>query len=779
MSKDRRARRNNGQGNEPPIRWGLLLVLIAIGFALWLAITNSTYYLKLAQEITANLGLGIVFLTAFVAAAAFFARRYPSSLLSHWNRWLGSLAMTIASWGIVSLDPSWKVELLGGMPLGGRWAQSIVGSSLPLGVAIVSGMALLGLGLISPRYVLRFYIAASRAAVFAIWMALSFIWSLMKLLGRPLRRFKRLRQIPEVGSPLDRTGSPFATEEQVDNEAQRVPGYPPEVARRSAQPAKAPPAGLWERLSRIPPRPATVLQAKPITAAPEKEANTAVSAESRWSLPPISILDSGKEPSLNGSENDRKARVIEETLASFGIETQVVEINPGPTVTQFGLEPGWVYRHREVRDKDREGNPVIRQELISRIRVRVDAITARERDLALALAAPSIRIEAPVPGKSLVGIEVPNASFNTVSLRSIIESQPFRRLKAKSRLALALGRGTGGEEVASDLSQMPHLLIAGATGSGKSVCLNSVISCLLMHNTPDDLRLVLVDPKRVELVSFDGVPHLVTPVIVKTEKVAEILEWAIQEMDDRYRKFNLAGVRNLQGYNQKPTSNEKLPYILIAVDELADLMLNAPVDVEQKVVRLAQLGRATGLHLVLATQRPSVDVITGLIKANFPSRISFAVTSIVDSRVVLDYAGAEKLLGRGDMLFQAQDAQKPKRLQGTYVSDKEIERLTHFWIKQRAAHLYTAPLEELRASTTIPPKAPQDDPLLQRARELTLQYDRVSVNLIQRKLKVGSPKASKILERLEAEGLVSSAEPGKSRQVMAEPRPPSADQRTA
>ena len=313
------------------------------------------------------------------------------------------------------------------------------------------------------------------------------------------------------------------------------------------------------------------------------------------------------------------------------------------------------------------------------MRVRVGKIAALADDLALALSARTIRVQAPVPGKGFVGIEVPNDEIALVALRDLIESEAFKRLK--SPLRIALGLNVSGNAVAADLSVMPHLLIAGATGSGKSVCVNSLICCLLANNTPDDLRLVMVDPKRVELTGYNGIPHLLAPVVVDLERVVTVLQWVTREMDMRYHKLAEAGCRNIQEYNnrQVPRGEKKLPFLVVIVDELADLMMLSPDETERTVTRLAQLARATGIHLVIATQRPSVDVVTGLIKANFPARIAFAVASVMDSRVILDQPGAERLLGRGDMLFQAPDAPAPVRLQGVFVSESEIQRLVSYW----------------------------------------------------------------------------------------------------
>ena len=468
-----------------------------------------------------------------------------------------------------------------------------------------------------------------------------------------------------------------------------------------------------------------------------------------WQIPPVDVLDKPKEIELNREEMDKRARLIEEALDSYGVEGKVVQINTGPTVTQFGVEPGWVRRYRKVVDDKGEEH----QEEVSRTRIRVDRITALSNDLALALAAPSIRIEAPIPGKSMVGVEVPNSAFGSVSLRSVIESTSFQKMQAKTKLAVALGKGAGGESVAGDLTKMPHLLIAGSTGSGKTVCLDSIICCLLMHNSPDDLRLLLVDPKRVELVSFAEIPHLAFPVVVDTDKAVKVLRWLNVEMDRRYREFAKAKARNIELYNRDRAPGESMPYLVLVVDELADLMMAAFDEVEHTLCRLAQLARATGIHLIVATQRPSVDVVTGLIKANFPTRMSFAVTSQVDSRTILDTVGAEKLLGRGDMLYLPSEAGRPKRLQGTFVSDAEMERLVQFWAGQRRQEKAIVDLEQVGGPEGAGQKLAAADPMLAEARKLAAEHTQISASFLQRRLRIGYPRAARIMEELEMEGI--------------------------
>ncbi|HVP06179.1 MAG TPA: DNA translocase FtsK [Dehalococcoidia bacterium] len=498
-----------------------------------------------------------------------------------------------------------------------------------------------------------------------------------------------------------------------------------------------------------------------------------------WELPPIAALAEAADIEVRPIDNEARSQLIVDTLASFGVDARVVSVNQGPAVTQFGVEPGWEVKTRSVALKDergkqmfdREGKPLTKTEIVSKTRVRVNRITALANDLALALAAPTIRIEAPVPGKPIVGIEVPNTTMSLVSLRSVVESSAFQKVNHKSKLALALGKGVSGEPVAADLAKMPHLLIAGSTGSGKSVCINSIISCFLLHNTPEELRLVLIDPKRVELTTYNRAPHLAfSKVIVDMEEVVGTLQAVIHEMDSRYRRFAEAGVRNIEAYNKSPHASHKLPFWVVIIDELADLMMAAPYEVERQICRLAQLARATGIHLIVATQRPSVDVITGLIKANFPTRIAFAVSSQVDSRTIIDGVGAEKLLGRGDMLFMATDAAKPKRIQGSYVSDEEIEKIVDWWANDRFRHL--APdkldhlLEEAKGEQAEAEAKAEEDPLYEAARELAMEHSRISTSLLQRRLHIGYPRAARLIDMLEEEGVVSGAEAGQSRQVI-------------
>jgi S-DNA-T family DNA segregation ATPase FtsK/SpoIIIE len=485
----------------------------------------------------------------------------------------------------------------------------------------------------------------------------------------------------------------------------------------------------------------------------------------KWRLPPIDqIFEEGHELEISEAEIRQRVKVIEETLASFGVEVKVREINQGPAVTQFGLEPGF------MATKDAKGNPR---------RVRVSRIVSLTNDLALALSAAPIRIEAPIPGRPYVGVEVPNTTKNIVTLRSLMETERFQRMSGS--LKLALGQDVSGRPVIADLTAMPHLLIAGATGSGKSVCINAVVACLISTHTPETLRLLMIDPKMVELVNYNGIPHLLAPVVTELEKVVGVLSWATREMDRRYKLFVQESARNIVGYNEKMAKEgrEMLPYIVIIIDELADLMMLAPDEVERTITRIAQMARATGLHLIIATQRPSVDVVTGLIKANFPARIAFAVTSQIDSRVILDMPGAERLLGKGDMLYMAPDSAKLQRIQGVFVSDRELNRLVRFWCgsitapererrppEQAPTDLVQQPLWEEYKDLEKAATENRDDELLEKAVEVVREHGKASVSLLQRRLRIGYARAARLIDDLEEQGIIGADEGGKGRPVL-------------
>ncbi len=572
---------------------------------------------------------------------------------------------------------------------------------------------------------------------------------------------------------------------------------------------------------------------EPAQTAATAQAGNGQQAGYTWTLPSISeILESGTDLDLNNAAIREQVEIIEHTLESFGAPSTVVEINQGPTVTQFGVEPNYIHMRNGRRTK-----------------VKVGKISGLADDLALALAARSIRIQAPVPGKSYVGIEVPNPSKSLVSLRDIMEAEEYGKIK--SPLGMGLGQNVSGQPIVADLTTMPHLLIAGTTGSGKSVCVNGIITCLLMQNTPNDLKLVMIDPKRVELTGYNGIPHLAAPVVVEMDRVISTLQWALREMDNRYKQFADVGARHIVEYNKKISrrkDSEKMPYIVIIIDELADLMMLAPEDTERSVTRLAQLARATGIHLVIATQRPSVDVVTGLIKANFPARIAFAVASSTDSRVILDSTGAERLLGQGDMLFQKPDSPAPLRLQGCYVSDTELNKLISYWQRARRSATITAdsatPTRTAPAATTrsqarpadagppptlvpetpppAPPPSPQDartatvvattakrkttnkkkeplqqqplwkalqeeaaqpqyaDELMPEAIALVRKLDKASTSLLQRRFRIGYTRAARMIDAMEEMKIIGPPTgTSKAREVLppseAEPALPSSE----
>lgn len=464
-----------------------------------------------------------------------------------------------------------------------------------------------------------------------------------------------------------------------------------------------------------------------------------------WEYPDVSLLSDGPGDKADRGDVRKNADTIEKTLDSFGIKAQVVEVNPGPAVTQYAMRIA--------------------------LGTKVSKITSLASDLALALAAPTgqVRVEAPIPGRDLVSVEIPNRGLEFVTLKKMIVSDTMR--KAKSKLAVALGLDVSGNPLIGDIGKMPHVLVAGTTGSGKSVLLNSWICSLLYRATPAEVRLILVDPKRVELVGYNGVPHLLTPVIVEVDKILSALRWATAEMERRYKQFAEVGVRNIDSFNEL-SGFQALPYIVIFIDELADLMGYAPVEVEDTICRLAQMARATGIHLVVATQRPSVDVITGLIKANIPARIAFNVSSMVDSRVIIDMPGAERLLGRGDMLYVPPDQAKPMRVQGTFVSEKEVNKIVDFF--------KNAPVEVEYSDEVINQPAAAmkkggggggagsdgKDQLFEDALRLVCQYDKASASLLQRRLSVGYARAARILDQLEMAGIIGAGEGSKPRDVL-------------
>jgi DNA segregation ATPase FtsK/SpoIIIE, S-DNA-T family len=471
-------------------------------------------------------------------------------------------------------------------------------------------------------------------------------------------------------------------------------------------------------------------------------------------LPPLKLLLDEKKSRLDERTINQTAGLIEKTLDEFGIPAKVIGFRVGPTITQFAVQPGFI---------DKSTNEDEEQLL----KVRVSQIAALRKDLALALSAERLRIEAPVPGRPFVGIEVPNARVDVVRLRSILESEAFH--KVHSPLAIALGRDVSGHPVVADLGKMPHLLVAGSTGSGKSVCITSIATSLAVNNSPDDLRLVMIDAKMVELIRFNGLPHLYGKVETDKDRIQGVLRWVVVEMEQRYKLLERENSRDIRTYNRKVLRRKNgiaMPRIVVLIDEMADLMMHAPDQTEHNLVRLAQMARATGIHLVMATQRPSTDVVTGLIKANFPARIAFAVTSGVDSRVVLDSVGAENLLGNGDMLYLSPEAGSPSRLQGVMITDEEIDKVISYWREGSSGADERAPWEQLLSQTDVD----EDESLIEQAIDVIQNSQRASASLLQRRLRIGYPRAARLLDTLEEMGVVGPAlGGGRERDVLIAP----------
>ena len=751
----------------------LFIAVAAVGFAAFTLLVALPFIIR---GFLSLLGIGAPATLLGTGALLWQGRRLGQRglLRAHWRHVGGSILILAGSLGLASLARPEGLSFLGvswsEASLGGLLGQLILGApgegralrTVPLlaaGIAIAFPQTIPWTG--RRLLVVVAFIASLRLPQRAWGLA----WGLMRQsAGRihaTLRRGRSGTAVDQPTAPADLSGAALPLE-----------GYGEPMTLED-----------WEALAVTPPIQGTLLplmaseeEREPLPSQPfeeelapgaerglgtEDQISASLPIWNRWEMPALNLLEPTQE--ADPGDQTQRARQIEEALASYGVEARVSQIHVGPAVTQFGVEPGWDHKYREVKERDsgghikldKDGNTKVRIEETSRTRVKVERITALSNNLALALAAPSVRIEAPVPGKQVVGIEVPNITPGLVSLRSVIESPAFQRLRTRSKLALALGKGVAGDVAVADLAKMPHLLIAGATGSGKSVCINSIVSCLLMHASPDEVRFLMIDPKRVELVPYNAAPHLLGPVLVDPEKVVGTLHWVLKEMEERYRKFAAAGVRNIDGYNRSPKITDHLPFWVLIIDELADLMMVAPYEVERGICRLAQLARATGIHLVVATQRPSVDVVTGLIKANFPTRISFAVTSHIDSRTILDSSGAEKLLGRGDMLYMATDAAKPKRVQGAYVSDDEVESIVRFWSHDRFRLLRPSQFEEEMqhaAASAASGREDEDDPLLDRARELAETAERISTSFLQRRLRIGYPRAARLMETLQEEG---------------------------
>jgi DNA segregation ATPase FtsK/SpoIIIE, S-DNA-T family len=514
---------------------------------------------------------------------------------------------------------------------------------------------------------------------------------------------------------------------------------PPGAAGAEAAPPKAAPR---KRANPLPP------EFRPSLKASDGKSEKPVRPVQREAgLPPLNILLAEQAARADERTINQTAGMIMKTLSEFGIPATVIGYRVGPAVTQFAVQPGFIKKPGTTDDDDAQ-----------QMKVRVAQIANLQKDLALALSAERLRIEAPVPGKPYVGIEVPNSYSSVVRMKPILESEVFHRSSAA--LNIALGRDVSGHPLVADLGRMPHLLIAGSTGSGKSVCITSLAACFAMNNAPEDLRMVMIDSKMVELLRFNGLPHLLGKVETNIERILGVLRWVVVEMEHRYRLLEAAHARDLDAYNRKQIRREDgvtLPRIVVLIDELADLMMSAPDQTEHNLVRLAQMARATGIHLVVATQRPSTDVVTGLIKANFPARLAFAVASGVDSRVILDTNGAETLLGRGDMLFLNPEVGNPVRAQGVMVTDMEIERIIDFWQKNSEVPAEDVPPWE---KLLTEPDDNEDEGLIEQAVSIVRQSQRASASLLQRRLRIGYPRAARLLDQLEEMGVVGPSQGG-------------------
>ena len=524
----------------------------------------------------------------------------------------------------------------------------------------------------------------------------------------------------------------------------------PKPVSKSSESRKRPPAIPPEFRTSL--RPHQIKDEKPVKPQPRSDR-----------LPPLNLFSTEQTYRPDERTINQTAGLIMKTLSEFGIPAQVIGYRIGPAVTQFAVQPGFIKKSGSNEDDSQQ------------MKVRVAQIAALEKDLTLALSAERLRIEAPVPGKPFVGIEVPNSRTSMVRLRPILETEAF--YKVSSPLAIALGRDVSGQPLIADLSRMPHLLIAGATGSGKSVCITSIAACLAINNAPEDMRLVLIDSKMVELLRFNGLPHLFGKVETDIQRILGVLRWVVVEMEHRYRLLESVHARDLNSYNRKLARRKDgvtpLPRIVVIIDELADLMMSAPDQTEHNLVRLAQMARATGIHLVVATQRPSTDVVTGLIKANFPARISFSMASGINSRVILDTGGAETLLGRGDMLFLNPEVGNPVRAQGVMVTDQEIERLISHWQKMTTYSEEHAPWEKLLAE----PEEGEDDGLIEQAISIVRGTNRASASLLQRRLRIGYPRAARLLDQLEKMGIVGESQGGgRERDVLIDPEDENMDE---
>jgi hypothetical protein len=662
------------------------LAFVALGVATGLGLGLST---GAREWVVASLGYGWIPLGIWLAAALAALRYHRHTVRRNWRWWVAAAALATISIGVLSLVQAGG-EILTETSLSGRWGVVVGGTPVGLAAAKLTAIGLLTPLLLFPWSVGPVYLRGLRYLGLSIYLVPVYVYLgfyhgcffMDRRLRSILNPHSRQRWIDRTRAALFRKMPPKGSSRwDMSKDAVSVSDAIVETGEG---------ASLWVNTE-----PGTVPSWPPTTNSvpPNGTGHPGLGAVygrgSKWKLPSIDLLTPPETRTSSEVPLEKMARLVERTLTDHGVMVEVKDIRAGPRIVRFGLVPGWLVKRGEAtKGEDGHGNQ-------ERSRVKVQSILMREKDLALALQTPFLRIEAPIPGEALVGLEVPSPSPSKVHLREVMVNPTFGLLAAKDGLPMAIGQDTGGSPVAMDLTSLPHILIAGATGSGKSVCINSIIASLLLTKPPDQLRFLMVDPKRVELTPFNGIPHLMTPVIVDVDEVNTALRSLMREMLRRYKRMEEMGVRNITSYNKK--APERLPYLVLVVDELADLMLAGGFEVEQNLVRLAQLGRATGIHLVLATQRPSVNVVTGLLKANIPARVAFAVASQVDSRVILDTIGAEKLLGKGDMLLLNSESPKPRRVQGTLVYDKEVDRLVDHWANQKGPPLPVIPMSDVGA----------------------------------------------------------------------------------
>ena len=720
--------------------WLFADVLVFVGLAI-ISGAFFFFYPGAREWVWQALGYGWIPVGLWLASALFFLRYRPIMLVRYWRRWVATAAfVTLSLAGLSYVFPA--RGLLEDVSLAGRWGMIVGGPSLlPLGVVkIVAILAFVPL-VLYPRSVGPVYSRGLSGAwqwcqLAAGYTYLGAGWAASKagiVLGKVNEKMVRGRQA-RLEARAKRAQNK-AAKQAVGDPSEAVPEYRPDepdvlswpvvAGNAQGQESRDQESGGQEEEQddNLPP-----WMTKP-DATPDED------AEPGWKLPSVELLAPPEPAGASEEEFQGMARQVEQALFDHGVRVEVTDIKAGPRVVQFGLSPGWIPK------KSADGES-------QRSRVKVQSIITREKDLALALMTPYLRVEAPVPGAALVGLEVPVPKPTKVHLRAVLETPEFRKLVGKGGLPIAMGQDTGGEPVALDLASLPHMLIAGSTGSGKSVQINSIIASFLLTKTPDQLRVLMVDPKRVELTPFNGIPHLIQPVIVEPEEVTESLRGLNREMVRRYKRMEELGVRNIEVYNER--AEEKMPFLVLVVDELADLMMVAGFEVEQNLVRLAQLGRAAGIHLLLATQRPSVNVVTGLLKANVPARCAFAVSGQVDSRVILDTVGAEKLMGKGDGLIVHKESIKAERMQGALVYDEEIEKLVEFWKEQEGPPI--APINLVSTEDEEEGSGPVDVEQMDLARDLAVRHPNLSTSVLQRRLKVGGERAEEILESLEEEG---------------------------